>query len=155
MVPLALAAWLLMGAPLAARARVSATPGPITDEEQRLVPEIIRKQEARVQEAARAADTAHDTARALRLRQRMLAEHGRDDLAVALEPEAVKRESAEGGLRQTLADEEDALLAYREYAGRAGIPRETAASSESETRAGLVPPAARHRRATSRSGASP
>src|SRR5690348_4837679 len=72
--------------------RITATP-PATDEEQRLLPEIIRQQEARVQEASRSADAAHDAARSLRLRQRMLREHGREDLALALEQDALAKEA--------------------------------------------------------------
>ncbi len=92
----------------------------VNSEEQRLLPGIIREQQERVRKAEQAASMAQDEAMSLRLRQRMLTEYGRPDLAASLEPEAEKREMELRYALQRLADEETALAAYRAYASRFG-----------------------------------
>ena len=95
--------------------------GSIDGQERRLLPGIVERQEVRVQEAAQAVQAAEDRASALRLRQRMLIQHGRADLAEALESQAAAVEAELVALRQRLADEQSALDAYRDYATRAGV----------------------------------
>ncbi len=101
-------------------AAVSSAGGPTSDE-QRLLPRIVHQQEARVREAQKALQAAEDDAKAIRLRQRILEQYGRPDLAAALESQAADREAQVVQLRQRLADEQVALNAYRDFAARSGV----------------------------------
>lgn len=95
-------------------------------EEQRLLPAIIRRQETQVKQARQAAAITHDEAASLRLSQRVLEEYGRPDLAAALDGEALKKEVELKTQQKRLADEEVALVAYRDYATRLGLAVESA-----------------------------
>lgn len=86
-----------------------------------MIPHIVRQQEQRVRGARQAFEAARDDLLALRLRQRMLMQHGRADLAAGLEPLAEEKEGEVRRLQLRLSDEEAALTAYREYAHRAGV----------------------------------
>ena len=91
---------------------------PARTEEQRLLREIIRRQEERVAEAASETATLQDALADLRLRQRILDQYGRPDLAAALEPEAELQAERLRALQARLADADEALRAYRDYASR-------------------------------------
>jgi hypothetical protein len=108
---------------LAGCAPADATAAPSETEEERLLPQIVRAQEERVAQIRQQVRVAHDQARAVRLRQTALEQHGRGDLAAALEPEALERERNSEALQRQLADEEAALRAYREYRDRIAPPR--------------------------------
>ncbi|HEX2066817.1 MAG TPA: hypothetical protein VHI93_08400, partial [Candidatus Thermoplasmatota archaeon] len=73
----------------------------------------------------------YDELAALCLRQRILERQGRPDLSAALESGPQGKGKHLKALQRSLADEEEALQAYREYAARIGIgvtptPRATA-----------------------------
>jgi hypothetical protein len=117
----ALAVWLA-GAVLPAAGTGGCGPptanaGAANWEEQRLLPAIVRHQEERATRAAAAAG-ARDDLVPLRLRQRMLEQSGRPDLAVALVAEAQKKAAEVRASQRPLADEEATLQASREYAAR-------------------------------------
>jgi hypothetical protein len=88
-------------------------------EEQRLLPVIVRTQQERVGKLAAEAAKLGDELTSLRLRQRILEQYGRPDLAAALEPEAEQQAERLVKLRTRLADAEEALRAYQDYAARA------------------------------------
>jgi len=90
-------------------------------EDQRVLPKILRQQERRVAAARQKVDDAEEELYALRLRQRMLAQHGRPDLARALDADVATHEHNVARDRQQVADEEAALDAYRAYAARLGV----------------------------------
>ncbi|MBI3972967.1 MAG: hypothetical protein HY332_16950 [Chloroflexi bacterium] len=120
-------------------APAAAKSGGIGTAEQRLLPGIIHRQEARVRDAAKAVAAAEDKAAALRLRQRILTQYGRPDLAGALDAQAAATEAELHGLRQRLADEEAALAAYRDYAARAGVHIGPPSRDGEERRAARAP----------------
>jgi hypothetical protein len=95
--------------------------GALGTSEERLLPRIVAEQEGRVHQAVAVLTEIEDDVRALRLRQRMLIEHGRPDLADALEPEVQDKEAQIKVLRRRAADAQDALAAYRAFAARAGV----------------------------------
>lgn len=120
------AASLLLVAPVGSGcAPAAASEAAAKTEEQRLLPAVIRRQEAQVKQARQAAAITHDEAASLRLSQRMLEEYGRPDLAAALDGEALKKEAELKTQQKRLADEEVALVAYRDYATRLGLAVES------------------------------
>jgi hypothetical protein len=95
--------------------------GALGTSEERLLPRIVAEQEGRVRQAVAVLTEIEDDVRALRLRQRMLLEHGRPDLADALEQEVQDKEAQIKVLRRRVDDAQDALAAYRAFAARAGV----------------------------------
>ncbi len=101
--------------------RAASETGRLGADEQRLLPGIVQQQEWRVRATIEAVEAAQDDVRAVRLRQQMLVQYGRPDLAGALEAQAKEKEHTVVSRRQRLADEEAALAAYRDYAARGGV----------------------------------
>lgn len=109
-----------VAAPACGRAGAAGQSPPLDD--RRALPRILREQERRVDAARQKAESAGEELYRLRLRQRMLVQHGRPDLARALEADAEAQEQELSRHRIRLTDEEAALAAYRDYAVRLGVP---------------------------------